>query len=152
MAPSDPAANPSANTSSARPITVRKLVALDIVLHGYWFILIEFGLAIGLGTVLGLWISYSVFSESHPVSPILLVLGAYFLFVAINYAPLLLYAITIVHHNSARAEVAAELAEGGKYAWQYGVRQLWLVVPLVMPVLAVTQELRTRSRRATGSL
>ena len=149
MAPPDPAVISAATTSTARPITVRKLVAVDIVLHGYWFILTECAVAIALGTALGLWISYSAFSAGHAVSPIRLVLGVYFLCAAINYVPLLLYAITIAHHNSARDEVAAELSEGGKYAWKYGVRQLWLFVPLVIPVLAVAQELRARKWPAT---
>jgi hypothetical protein len=146
MAHSDRAAIPAANTSTARTITVRKLVAVDMVFHGSWFILTECAFAIALGTALGLWISHAAFLEGHAFSPIRLVLGAYFLCAAINYVPLLLYAMTIAHHNSARAEVAAELAEGGRYAWKYGVRQLWLFVPLVIPMLAVVQELRARRR------
>ena len=152
MAYSDPKAIPATITSTARPITVRKLVGLDIVFHGYWFVLTECAFAIALGTALGLWISHSAFLEGHAISPIRLVLGAYFLCGAINYVPLLLYAMTIVHHNSARDEVAAEMAEGGRYARKYGVRQLWLVVPLVIPMLAVVQELRARKRPATSSL
>lgn len=144
MAPLDPTALRATNSSTARPITVRKLVALDIVFHGYPFCLIEFACAIALGTVLGLWISHFAVSDGRAVSPLLLVLGAYSLCGAINYVPLLLYGITIVRHNSARDEVAAELAERGKYAWKYGLSQLWLFVPLVIPVQAVAQEIRAR--------
>jgi hypothetical protein len=83
--------------------------------HGYRFILAEFIFTIALGAALGLWISHSAFSEGRAVSPIRLVLGAYFLCVAINYVPLLLYGIAIARRNSAHDEVAAEVAEGGRY-------------------------------------
>ncbi len=142
----DPAALPAADTTTALPVTVRKLVAVDIVFHGYRLILAEYAVAIALGTALGLWISHSVFSDGTAVSPIWLVLGVYLFCVAINYLPLLLYAITIARHHSASDEVAAELAERGRYARKYGLRQLLLVLPLVIPVFAVAQELRARRR------
>jgi hypothetical protein len=153
MAPPDSTTIPAANPGTPRSITVRKLVAVDIVFHGYRFILAEFAFTIALGAALGLWIGYSAFSAGGAVSPIRLVLGAYFLCVAINYVPLLLYGIAIARHNSAHDEVAAEVAEKGKYAPKYGLRQLWLIVPLVMPILAVAQELRAGrgSAQAGGS-
>jgi hypothetical protein len=66
-------------------INVRKLVALDIVLHGPKFILTEFG--VGTPTILavGLWL---VFTNAF-------LLGLYLFFTGINYVPLLIYAIVI---------------------------------------------------------
>jgi hypothetical protein len=153
MAPHDLTTIPADNSGAPRSITVRKLVAVDIVFHGYRFILAEFTFTIALGAALGLWIGYSAFSEGGAVSPTRLLLGAYFLCVAINYVPLLLYGITIARRNSAHDEVAVEVAEKGKYAPKYGLRQLWLIVPLVMPILAVAQELSAdrRSAQAGGS-
>jgi hypothetical protein len=144
MAPHDPVTIPVADTGEPRPVTVRKLVAIDIVFHGYRLILAEFIFAITLGAALGIWIGRSAFSEGSAASPILFVLGAYFLCVAINYVPLLLYGIAMARRRSAHDEVAAEVAEKAKYAPKYGLRQLWLFVPLVIPIQAVAQELRTR--------
>lgn len=128
-----------------RIITVRKLAALDIALHGARLILAEFGLAIAIGAALGIWLISAASSGGGATALFRLVAGAYFLCVAINYVPLLLYGIAIARRKSARQEAATELAEkDGRLARRYGAQSLLLVLPLVVPILALAQEMRGR--------
>lgn len=136
--------NPKA--SHTRFINVRKLVALDLAFRGAWFILIEFAFAVALGGALGAFVLVRALGTSPAPSGFGIIVGALLLAVGLNYVPLLLYAIAIVRRKSARAEVAAELAERNVYAHKYGVQQFLLVVPLAIPILAITQELRQRAR------
>ncbi|HKS69220.1 MAG TPA: hypothetical protein VJQ45_02285 [Ktedonobacterales bacterium] len=126
-------------------INVRKLAALDIALHGAPLILAEFGTAIAIGTALGIWLITAAFAVRQGVDLFRLVVGGYFLCIAINYVPLLLYGIATARRKSARQEAAAELAEkDGRSARRYGAQSLLLILPLVIPVLALAQELRGR--------
>ena len=124
-------------------INVRKLAALDIVFHGPRLILIEFALCMVVCAALGLW---SFFSPIH--SPFMIVIGCFFMWVALNYVPLLLYAISIVRCKSAQQEVAFELAHKDTYARKYTLQTtMLLLVPLVLPLLAVYQEVHRRSHQ-----
>jgi hypothetical protein len=80
-------------------INVRKLAALDIVFHGSRLILAEFALGMVLCAIFGLW---SFLSPIH--SPFMIVIGCFLMWVALNYVPLLLYAISIVRRKSAQQE------------------------------------------------
>ena len=133
--------------SRERFINVRKLAALDIALHGAPLILIEFGAAVTIGAALGVWLMSTASAVSQGAALFRLVLGAYFLCIAINYAPLLLYGLDIARRRSARHEAAAELAEkDGRSARRYGAQSLLLIVPLVIPAIALAQELRAARR------
>lgn len=130
-----------------RIINVRKLAALDIALHGAPLILAEFGIAIAIGAALGSWLITTAFSASQGGALFRFVLGAYVLCLAINYVPLLLYGVVIAWRKSARHEAAAELAEkDGRSARRYGVQSLLLILPLVITILALAQELRGRAQ------
>jgi hypothetical protein len=99
-------------------INVRKLAALDIVFHG----------------------------ANH--SPFMVILGSFFLWVSLNYVPLLLYAISIVKHKSAQQVVAYELEHKDRYAGKYTLQSIiLLLMPLAMLLLAVYQELQKRSHQ-----
>ena len=133
------------NKNRERIINVRKLAALDIALHGAPLILVEFGAAIAIGAALGVWLTSTAIPVSQGAALFRLVLGAYFLCVAINYVPLLLYGIAVVRRGSARQETAAELAEkDGRSARRYGTQSLLLILPLVIPALALAQEMLGR--------
>jgi hypothetical protein len=132
--------------TAGRMINVRKLAALDIALHGSGFILAEFGGGVLLCLALGLWLIYASFPVGQDTSTLRLVTGVYLLFLAINYVPLLVYAILIARRKSARQEAAAELADKGRYARKYGLQQLFLVAPLIIPLLALVQEVQTRRK------
>jgi hypothetical protein len=132
-------------TARGRIINVRKLVALDIALHGARFIVGEFAIGIALCAALGVWLAVSGLPLGHAASAFKLVLGAYFLCLALNYVPMLLYAIALARSKSARQEAAAEMPAKGKYPIKYAVQQLLLVVPLAIPLLALGQEMRRRA-------
>jgi hypothetical protein len=116
-------------------INVRKLAALDIVFHGPKFILIEFALAVFICGSIGLLILHGA---NH--SPLMIILGSFFLGVSLNYIPLLLYSINIVKHKSAQQEVAYELEHKDTYAGKYTLQSIvLLLMPLAMLLLAVYQ-------------
>jgi hypothetical protein len=76
----------------------------------------------------------------------MIVIGCFFLWIALNYVPLLLYAISIVRRKSAHQEF--ELAHKDTYARKYTLQTArLLLVPLVLPLLAVYQEAHHRSRQ-----
>jgi hypothetical protein len=133
------------NHNRERIINVRKLAALDIALHGAPLILVEFGAAIAIGTAGGVWLTSTAIPVSQGAALFRLVVGAYLLCVAINYVPLLLYGIAVARHRSARQEAAAELVEkDGRSARRYGAQSLLLILPLVIPALALAQEMLGR--------
>ena len=135
---------PEENTiKRERFINVRKLAALDIVFHGPKLILAEFAFGVVLCAALGLW---SLLSHIH--SPFMIIIGCFFLWVALNYVPLLLYALSIVRRKSAQQEVAFELAHKDLYVRKYMLQTfILLLVPLIPALLAVYQELHHRLRQ-----
>ena len=120
-------------------INVRKLAAVDIAFLGSRFILIEF--SIGVFGSLGLGVL--TLSRSHTMGGI--ALGSYLLFIGVNYVPLLFHAISLAQHNSAHLEIADELTEKRLLFRKYRRQSLLLLVPLVIPVLALAQSLRRRT-------
>ena len=127
-------------------INIRKLAALDIVFHGPRLILAEFALGV-VGCAAGGAFSLSFFfrTASHPL--IAAILGCFALsWIALNYVPLLLYAIAIVKRKSAELEVAFELEHKDVYARKYTFQSALLLLPLVVPILAIAQEIQKRSR------
>ncbi len=127
-----------------RFINIRKLAALDIVLHGARFILIEFALGVVFGAIIGVFNLFVFFrNPSHPL--FMAIIGFFLSWVAVNYIPLLLYAISIVRGKSAEREVTLELEHKDYYARKYTIQSLLLVLPLVVPLLAISQEVQKRS-------
>jgi uncharacterized membrane protein len=117
---------------------------LDIVFHGPTLILVEFGLAVGLGIILAVFsLSYFIRSSAHPLFA--LILGLIFLGIALNYVPLLLYAFYFARHKNAELEVAFELAHKERYARKYQLQSLLLFIPFVVPILAIVQEWQRNS-------
>jgi hypothetical protein len=125
-----------------RVINVRKLVELDIVFHGYRFILLEFGLGTPALIALGVFVLSRAVTTSGSLSVGAIAFGAYALSLALNYLPLLLHAIDLARKRSAQSEVASELEERGRAARRYGTQQLLLLVPLAVFVLAIVQAAR----------
>ena len=125
-------------------INIRKLAALDIAFHGPKFILIEFALGVIGCAALGLFSIYFGLFHGPNHSLFTIILGCFLLWIALNYIPLLLYAISIVRHNSAHQEVAYELEHRVKYAGKYLRQSTLLLIPLAVPALAVYQEMQKR--------
>jgi uncharacterized membrane protein len=133
------------DTGKDRPfINIRKLAALDIIWHGSKLILAEFLLTVGLGGALAvLSLSFFIRTSAHPLFT--LILSLVFLGVALNYVPLLLYALHFAKHQNAELEVAIELAHKERYARKYQLQSLLLFVPFVVSILTIVQEWQKRS-------
>jgi len=119
-----------------RLINVRKLVALDITLHGPRFIMVEFG--VGTPAILAVGGYLAATGQ--------LVLGVYLLLTGINYIPLLIYVVLIVRGGTAAEEVAGGLSQDRHYVRKYSTQQLLIFVPFAVILLTVFQEL-TEPRR-----
>ncbi len=112
-----------------RLMNVRKLVALDIALHGPRFIMVEFG--VGTPVILLVGGLLVVAGEQY--------LGWYLLLTGLNYLPLLAYALLVVRKGSAKVEVDEDLARDRHYVRKYSIQQFFLFVPLFVLLLALVQ-------------
>ena len=122
-----------------RIIDVRKLVALDIFLHGPRFIMIEFGVGTPAIIAFGLFVIYTGQSA----------LGVYLVLTGINYVPVLTYAIVIVRAGTAAKEIEQEMSADRHYVRKYSTQQLIIFIPLAVVLLAVRQEMTKRTRTTT---
>ena len=106
---------------------VRRLVALDMGLHGPTFILIEFGLGVPIPLILG----WSLIMRGF------LVFGAYILTLGINYVPPLIYAVAL---RERYGEVVDMKDPGiGKLNRKYSIQQFLVFIPFFVVVLAIIQ-------------
>lgn len=120
-------------------INVRKLVALDIAIHGRWIILIEFAFGVFASGILGIYSLYTFFS--NPSSPIfMLFIGIVLAWITLNYIPMLLYAISIVRRKSASQEAVFEPVQREHAMKKYALQSTFLILPLVIPILSIYQE------------
>ena len=127
-------------------INIRKLAALDIAFHGPKFILIEFVLGVSGSAALGLFSLYYGLFHGPNHSLFAVIMGCFLLWIALNYVPLLIYAISIVRHKSAQQEAAYEIAHKDKYMGKYRLQSAILILaPLGIMILSVYQELQKRS-------
>jgi hypothetical protein len=128
-----------------RLISVRKLAALDLVLHGPRFVLIEFAGAVVLTGGLGMLSLRSGLSgPNHPVVWEI-ALGAVLASIALNYVPLLIHAVALIRSGTARQAVGVELAQAQSKR-QYGIQQFLLVAPFAILVIAVAHATMRRTR------
>ena len=116
-------------------ISIRKLVAADITLHGSRFILIEFGIGTPAMILFGLWLTLIG-------KDFVFFLGLYIFLVGINYTALLVYAIAIARKGSAKSEVGDDLAHNEQYLRKYGSQQFLILVPFTILVIAIVQEVK----------
>ncbi|HUI41932.1 MAG TPA: hypothetical protein VL523_08190 [Terriglobia bacterium] len=120
--------------NAARAATgFRKLAAIDIVFLGYKLIFAEYAVGVFFSIALGLFVLVrgSTFLQ--------VVLGAYLICLGINYVPMLAYAVAIGSQSSAQAELGDELTERRRAMSKYRRQSLFLLVPLLVPILAATQ-------------
>jgi hypothetical protein len=146
--PSEQTPNATEAPPRERIMNVRKMVAIDLLIHGKRFILIEFGVGTPFMLALGAFILWS--ARTQPGAPFTGAgwFGLYILSLACNYAPLLIYAIGFVRRGDARAAVAYEADHMATYAPRYGMQQALLFVPLLVLALALWQAGRARLARA----
>jgi uncharacterized protein len=117
-------------------IDFRKLAAVDIAFLGSRLILAEFSVGVFGSLALGVF----TLLRSRSVGGI--ALGSYLLCIGINYVPLLLYAIRLVRLDSARYEIAEEIADKRGMFRKYRRQSLLLLVPLAVPILSAARELK----------
>jgi hypothetical protein len=127
-------------------ISIRKLAALDIVFHGPAFILGEYLFGVFASAAFGFGLLYIGFAVEHASILWTLLLGSYTCCLAINYVPLLLYSMSIIRRKSAQEEVALELTNKAHYGRKYTVQSLLILLPLVVPVLALSQAWHQRAQ------
>ena len=112
-------------------INIRKLAAIDILFLGSQFILAEFAAGVLLSTALGIFVLVRGHSFWQAV------LGVYLVCLGINYVPMFAYAVDITRKQSAREEMAQELTDNRKAMSKYRCQSLLLLVPLLVPMLAL---------------
>ena len=117
-------------------ISPRKLAAIDIVFLGSKVIIAEFAGGVLLCAALGIFVLF----RGHSVWQ--LVLGLYFLSLGINYMPMLIYAVAITKEQSARVEMGDELNDKRRAMAKYRRQSILLLVPLLVPILALARERR----------
>ena len=130
--------------SASAVIDVRKLAALDIAYYGPKLILAEFAVGVFGFAAWGLYSLVDGIFRSHSTWEAMW--GAYLLSLGINYMPLLRYGMTIARRRSAKEEAADVLAHKHKY----GLQTLFLLIPFLVPALAIAQE-RCRGKAAAGT-
>jgi hypothetical protein len=123
-------------------INVRKLVAIELAFLGPRFILAEYAIAAVGGVFLGVLSLRAGLMRTQAAWQILL--GIYLLFLALTYAVLLGYAIEMARRGKARDEIADELADKSTAFRKYRRQSLWLLVPLAVPIAAMSQRDGTR--------
>ena len=115
-----------------RLFSVKRLVALDMGLHGPKFILIEFGLGVPVPMILGLSL---VLEGIWP-------LGVYVFTLGINYIPVLIHAVNL--RKSYAEVVNMNDPEIGKLNRKYSFQQFIIFIPFSIVALDIMQ----RSREA----
>ena len=112
----------------------RKLAAIDLTLLGPKIIISEFAFAVLFSPALGVF----VLVRGHG-SPVQIALGLYLISLGLNYFPMLVYAVAINKAKSAGLELGNELEDKGAAMTKYRRQSMWLLVPLVVPLVALTR-------------
>jgi hypothetical protein len=105
-------------------VNLRKLAAIDIAFLGFKFVPAEYAVGVFFCAALGLF----VLLRGHSFWQV--ALGIYLMCLGINYVPMLAYAVSIANKDTARAELADELAEKAKAMAKYRRQSLLLLVLL----------------------
>lgn len=115
-------------------INIRKLVAVDMALHGSIFIVSEFIIATSAGIALGIFL----ISRNNTL------VGWYLISTGTNYIPLLIYALIIARNRSTKQETKYELDHMRTEGKRYGLGQFIILIPFLLLFLAPYQEMLKR--------
>ena len=115
----------------------RKLAAIDLAFLGPKLVISEFTLGVLLSIALGVF----VLLRGHR-SPAQIALGLYLISLGLNYIPMLVYAIAINKAKSARRELGNELDNKSAAMKKYRRQSVWLLIPLIVPIVALAQTRR----------
>ena len=122
-------------------IQPRKLAAIDVAFLGRPLILAEFAAGVVLGVALG---TFTMFRSRSPMQT---ALGIYLVALGFNYLPMLLHALAFKDRATARAEIADELETTQKAMAKYRRQSLLLLIPLVLPIVALRDRLSKSTTR-----
>lgn len=118
-------------------IDPRKLAAIHIATLGPTF-------AIGnLASTALLCLSLGAFLLSSANTYQQFTFGFYFVSLSINYILMLLYALEIKNREGARAEIGDELNRKGSAMAGYRRQSIYLLLPLVVPIVALQRHFRS---------
>lgn len=120
-------------------LDLRKLAAADMALHGARFAIAEFAVGFLLTAVLG---SLSLLGGRSGAQK---VLGAYLLFIALNYLTLLALSVKIRTHDSAE-RVVADLLNDRPALIRLSKQSLLLLIP-ILPLIQPLLQILLSSRR-----
>jgi hypothetical protein len=121
-------------------INLRKLAAIDLA-FGPKVIIAEFAAGALLCGALGILVLIQRDSVTE------LVLGVYLIGLSANYVRMLIYAIGITTNKSTRAEWGQELTDKPWVIAKYRRQSLLLLVPFLVPTLALSQKDKKLWRR-----
>jgi hypothetical protein len=122
-------------------VNFRKLVAVDMVVNGTRFILAEVALGVVIPLILGvLSLLSDLLGGNQPGRDT--VLGIWLVGIAVNYVPLLIYAVLIARGGTVKEEGGPEVVRAKRYT----IQQVIILVPFVVAVLAVIQEISQRQQ------
>ena len=113
-----------------------------MVAHGTRLITAEFAVGIIGPFILGVLSLRAGLADSTPANW-MTVLGIWLLGIAANYIPLFIYAVLIARDGTVEREGRPELA----HAKRYGVQQVIILVPLLVCIVAVAQEMQLSTGR-----
>jgi hypothetical protein len=120
-------------------ISIRKLAAVDMLWLGARIVLAEYALGVILPLLLGvLSIRSGLFGPVFKRREF--GFGIWLVGIAANYVPLLIYAARIAKAGTVKAEGEPELVR----AKRYGLQQVIILIPCLVIVVALVQELRRR--------
>lgn len=123
-------------------IEIRKLAAVDMAWLGPRIVVAEYALGVILPLALGAFTLRSTLSSSNGLTWQTF-FGFWLVTIAVNYVPLLLYAVSIARAGTVEAEGRPEIAN----ARRYGVQQAIILVPFLVAVIAAIQERRRRKSK-----
>lgn len=111
---------------------IRKLAAIDILFLGFKFALAEYVFGVLFSIALGIFVLF----RGHTTTQI--ALGIYFISLGINYVPMVVNTISLANNENAAAELGDELNEKYRAMSKYRRLSLFLLVPLVFPIRALS--------------
>lgn len=121
-------------------LNLQKLAAIDIAFLGARLIIAEYAIGVLAAPALG------VFTLLRESSYWQIVVGVYLILLGVNYIPMLAYAVAIGNGQSAQAELSDELSDKRQAMAKYRRQSVLLVVPLLVPIIALRQGCRGARR------
>ena len=119
---------------------VRRLAAVDLSGLGAKIVIPEFALGVLGAPALG------VLTLLRSKSLGMTALGVALIGLGVNYLPLLIHAIDLVRRSGVQAVIADEGGDRRELYAKYRKQSLWLLVPFVVGVAALSQMTRRQKR------